>query len=271
MRFFAQFYLSRCDHIFARGEVTKEYLSELKLRKDQVSLAADIAFSYHSSYCLSGENELALAQLGQLIDQKIARGERIVCISPSVLVTKKMRSNQYSYGDLLIEILKRSDYRNETYVITPNASREGSHKTRNNDLVVIKELRDRAELDLPSRINRKIIWVDYDLNTKGVENIIERANIVIASRFHTMVAALRNSKPTLIIGWGHKYKEVMKRFGQDEFVFDYSMSLDDIVSKISVLQEREKIIADQISNAFIDERNSSLTQFEYISGKFLGY
>jgi colanic acid/amylovoran biosynthesis protein len=269
LRIVAKYFLSRCAHIFARGEKTMEYLEDLGLEQDRISLAADIAFVYLPEYCLSQENDFAVEQLCTLLDLKIAENQKIICISPSVLVSEKMRSNQVSYADLMIDIIKKGDYQNETYVFVPNATREGSKKTRNNDLQVIKELRDRAEVELPARIYNKMIWADYDLSTRGVDKIIQRANIVIASRFHTMVAALRSFKPTIIVGWSHKYKEVMKRFGQDEFVFDYKLDSDDSIKKLTELLDRENSIISQIEHSYKLEASASKVQFDYIAGKFL--
>lgn len=269
LRVIARVFLSRCDHIFARGEKTLAYLEDLGLEADKLSFAADIAFSYQPEFCISKENDTAMKQLCDLLDQKIAEGQKIICISPSELVSRKMDSSQISYADLVIDLIKKGDHDGETYLLVPNASREGSKKHRNNDLHVIMELRNRAEIDLPERIYRKIIWVDYDLNTAGVDQIINRAHIVIASRFHAMVAALRSLKPTLIVGWGHKYKEVMKRFGLEEFVFDYQITTGAMLEKLSILMEREDSISRQIANAYKSERNASDIQFDYIAGKFL--
>lgn len=269
LRVIARLFLSRCDHIFARGEKTLEYLEGLGLVKDRITLAADIAFAYQPEYCISRENETAVLQLCDLLGQKSAEGQKLICISPSELVSRKMSSGQQSYCELVIDVIMKGDHDSLTYIIAPNASREGSKKHRNNDLHVIEELRNRAELDLPARIYRKIIWVDYDINTAGVDRIINQANIVIASRFHAMVAALRSLKPTLIVGWGHKYKEVMKRFGQDGFVFDYQITSDAILEKLTILLEKEESISRQIATAYLLEKQNSDLQFEYISGKFL--
>ena len=269
LRVVARYFLSRCDHIFARGEKTLEYLSDLGIDDQGVTLAPDIAFCFQPAYCLTQENELAVDQLCAKLDQEIDRGQKIICISPSVLVSEKMRANQDSYNDLVLEIIKKSDYKNETYLFVPNATREGSTKTRNNDLHVIKGLRDQAELELPARVYKKMVWVDYDLSSSGVERLIQRANIVIASRFHTMVAALRSLKPTLIIGWGHKYKEVMKRFNQDEFVFDYKLDSSEIKEKITALLEREGSVASNIAIAYEIEKRASLVQFDHIVGKLI--
>lgn len=267
LRAAASYFLSRCEHIFARGEKTLEHLKDLGLDEERVTLAPDIAFCYQPADCLTRENELAVEQLKTDLDQEIAKGQKIICISPSVLVSGKMRSSGQSYPELILEIIKKSDYKNETYLFLPNATREGSTKDRNNDLRVIKGLRDQAELELPARIYHKIIWIDFDLNSRGVQELIQRANLVIASRFHTMVAALRNLKPTLIIGWGHKYKEVMKRFGQERFVFDYQLDADDVLSRLTDLLAREETVVAQIKDAFLQEEAASQIQFDYIAGR----
>ena len=36
-----------------------------------------------------------------------------------------------------------------------------------------------------------------------------------------MVSALRSSVPLLVIGWGHKYREVMEMFGLEPWVLDW--------------------------------------------------
>lgn len=269
LRAIARIFLSRCDHIFARGEKTLGYIEDLGLGKEQVTLAADIAFSYRPSYCISKENIKAAEQLCDTLDQKIAEGQKIICISPSELVAKKMQSYQPGFCELILDTIKKNKCDDLAYVLVPNATREGSKKRRNNDIQVIRELRNRAEIDLPSSLYGKIIWVDYDINTEGVDQIINRANIVIASRFHAMVAALRSFKPTLIVGWGHKYKEVMKRFEQDEFVFDYQISPSAVLEKLMILLENEELIRQQIKNAYPAERRISEIQFEYIAEKFL--
>ena len=174
LRVVAKYFLSRCEHIFARGEKTLEYLRDLGIADDRVTLAPDIAFCFQPAYCLTQENELAVKQLCSKLDKLIDQRQKILCISPSVLVSNKMRSNQDSYNALMLEIIKKSDYKNQIYLFVPNATREGSSKTRNNDLQVIKGLRDQAELELPARIYKQMVWVEYDLSSSGVERLIQR-------------------------------------------------------------------------------------------------
>ena len=41
---------------------------------------------------------------------------------------------------------------------------------------------------------------------------------MIASRYHSCVAALSAGVPTLIIGWHHKYDELMKWYDQSQWI-----------------------------------------------------
>ena len=267
IRIASKVFLSRCDHFFARGEKTLYYLKELGLDEDRITLAADIAFGYQSSFCLSQENTIAVKHLSQVLVSTAAAGDKIIGISPSILVSSKMKASKNDYINHILDMIKKSDYQNQTFVIFPNASREGSKKTKNNDLVVIRDARDRAELELPERIYRKILWVNYDLNTAGVETIIRHTNLVLASRFHSMVASLRLAKPTIVIGWGHKYREVMQRFSQEEYVFDYRMETVSLVDKIKELLENESVISGQIQAALRVEEAVSDVQFNYVAEK----
>ncbi|UCE94363.1 MAG: polysaccharide pyruvyl transferase family protein [Flavobacteriaceae bacterium] len=267
IRWASQVFLSRCDYFFARGEKTLEHLTGLNLDMRKVSLASDIAFSYKPSFCLSRENQKSVEQLCEILRDKAGKGEKIIGISPSILVSDKMRSADSDYSSIVIDMLKKSDYQNQTYVIFPNAAREGSKKTKNNDLHVIQALRDIAELELPYSIYNKIYWVNYDLDSSGVEAVINHTNLVISSRFHAMVASLRLAKPTLVIGWGHKYKEVMKQFGLQDFVFDYRMDRNELPEKINFLHQNVDEIIQKIQIALRHEIKISQQQFDYVSKK----
>jgi polysaccharide pyruvyl transferase WcaK-like protein len=263
----SKIFLSRCDHFFARGEKTLTYLDELGLDENKTTMAADIAFGYQPGYCLSSENNTAVTQLCQVLEDKAAAGEKVIGISPSILVSEKMKASHSNYIDLVIEMIKQSNYQNQTFVVFPNAAREGSKKSKNNDLLVVREARDRAELELPGRIYKKILWVNYDLNSAGVEAVIQHTNLVLSSRFHAMVASLRLAKPTLVIGWGHKYQEVMQRFGQENFVYDYRMASNSLAEQIKNLLESEAEVTRQINSALEVEKALSMRQFDYVAEK----
>jgi polysaccharide pyruvyl transferase WcaK-like protein len=78
-----------------------------------------------------------------------------------------------------------------------------------------------------------------------------------------MVASLASAVPVMVIGWSHKYLEVMERFGQQDMVLDYKKGgiepiIDLVVRLISERPERCARIAEaspavrQLSNRQID-------------------
>jgi len=264
IRLFSKLFLSRCNHFFARGEKTLAFLKELGIDTKKINLAADIAFCYEPRYCLSTENSTAINQLCDSLDKLIISGKKVVVISPSILVLEKMKTRQPNYVQLLVDFIKQIDSNDIVFIVFPNASREGSKKKRNNDIRAIELLRDAAEIQLPSPLYKRIKWVAFDVNTRGIEEIIKRADILLASRFHAMVFGLRLGIPTMVLGWGHKYLEVMKKFGQEGYVTDFESPNANLAKNLLEVLEKKKLIEAEIGQALVAEKASSNQQFDYL-------
>ena len=175
-----------------------------------------------------------------------------------------MKSRQPNYVQLLVDFIKQIDSNDITFIVFPNASREGSKKNRNNDIRAIELLRDAAEIQLPSPLYKRIKWVSFDVNTRGIEEIIKRADILLASRFHAMVFGLRLGIPTMVLGWGHKYLEVMKKFGQGGYVTDIESPNVNLAKNLHDVLEKKKLIEAEIGQALVAEKTSSNQQFDYL-------
>lgn len=55
------------------------------------------------------------------------------------------------------------------------------------------------------------------LSAMQIKGLISQATVVVASRYHTVIAALSLGKPTITVGWHHKYKGVLGLFGLGEW------------------------------------------------------
>ena len=78
-----------------------------------------------------------------------------------------------------------------------------------------------------------------------------------------MVGALSIGVPVAVVGWSHKYLEVMKQFNLEEFVFDYSAhdpeALRAVVEKlVSERDVRAASIVEQLPKV----QTASRSQFE---------
>ncbi len=60
--------------------------------------------------------------------------------------------------------------------------------------------------------------------------------MLIASRFHSLVFALSEGVPVLALGWSHKYQELLRPFGLENFVVDHNqLEIDGIISLVEDL------------------------------------
>jgi len=242
-RLLAKIFLSRCRHFFARGEKTAEFLLELGLPDEQYDLTADIAFLYQPEFSLSAENETLVQDVLERMDFARKKGKKIVVFSPSILVLNESRSRGLDYIDRFLSVMRDLGGENFHFVFMPNATRQGSDKPHNNDLLVLEEFRNSAEGGaLPEEYLTSVSWIDFDINTSSVRKIVSRADALVCSRYHAMISGLAEGIPTVVVGWGHKYRETMEYFDMTEYSINFAeheIDLSDLVR--SVLENRENL------------------------------
>jgi len=261
-RILARHFLPKCDRIFARGEITAEHLRTLNLNRDKYDRAADIAFLYQPENSLSEENEDKLAELAAKLDERRQAGIGMVSIIPSSLVFDRTAGEAGDYAAKLLAIIAAACREDNQVVVLPNASRAGSGKVMNNDLIVIDALRDRAARDLPRELLEKLHWVDLDINARGIRTLVGKTDVLVTSRFHGMVAGLSLCVPTMVIGWSHKYRETLADFGMDGYAINYEAGLDQTLSLFRGFWQDREQIKSQLEKNIAKVRASASVQFE---------
>ena len=221
-RIAARWTLGRCAKVFSRGEKTSEHLRTLGLPADKWNAASDIAFAYSAEYSLTRENDELVQQLDAQLERLRADGRRVVSIVPSSLLYKKCDQYVAKLAGLIRELL-RADLH---VVLLPNATRAGVEKARNNDLVVIEQIVGM----LGEGERQHVTAVTFDVNTASIRQLLRHSELVVTSRFHGMVAALHATIPVVVIGWSHKYSEVLAQFGCDELGLDQAATADEIAA-----------------------------------------
>lgn len=118
--------------------------------------------------------------------------------------------------------------------------------------------------ELPHELLDRVTWIDYDINTRGVRDLIAQTDLLITSRFHAMIAGLSLCVPTMVIGWSHKYRETLQDFQMAEFAIDYqheSVQITRLFLKaLTNLEEMKVMLQSHLSNV----KQSSLIQFNYL-------
>jgi len=263
----AALFLPRCGKVFARGEITLKYLTDFFGQKEFIDSASDSAFQHQKGFSITTENSDYVKKLVEKIQMRCDSGQNVIGICPSSVVYKKTRKQNIDYITNISDIIK--DLLNDdktSILIFPNATRkETGTKLRNNDLVVINLLKEK----LSEISNDRIIYVEEDINTDSIKSLIELCDITVVSRFHAMIASLTLEVPPLVLGWSHKYLEVMKQFELDEFVLDYLDIKTDTAGRIKDALKKRDSLSRGIAKILPDVKKESYKQFEFVFKELL--
>ncbi len=261
-RTLARLFLSRCEHIFLRGESSARFITRLNLPPGKTSPAADIAFLYQPDYALSNENASRVSDMLATIQQEKDKGKKVILIAPSILVDRKLSKRNVDYGNLLISALAQLDSDHCFFIFLPNATREGSLKHHNNDILIIDQIHQRLRDSAHAgSLHKATGFIDYDINTHGIREIVCHADLLITSRYHAMISGLALSIPTIVIGWGHKYRETMAAFGQSKYVLNTTESDFNLAGLIANALNQSAQIRKDLQNHLPDIQRLAESQF----------
>ncbi len=221
-RLAARVVLPRVRVVWARGAQTHEHIRHSGIARIAVAVGDDIAFAHRVEYSLTDEpGALALSRILQALALRRQIGDvrAVVGICPSSVVAVQSRAQGGSYEPVLAGIVADLARDGVQVVLFPNATRaDDAVGERNNDLPVIRRVLSAVgPVEGPAPFA-----VDDDIDASAVKAVIAACDVVLVSRFHAMVGALSQAVPVVVLGWSHKYAEVMARFGQEQRVTDYT-------------------------------------------------
>jgi colanic acid/amylovoran biosynthesis protein len=261
----ARWVTRRSLHTFARGRLTAEFMRGLGVPSGSWSVAPDVAFAYLPEFSLTTENAERVAELRSSLMELRATSTAIVALVPSSLVNQKMNSEGGDYVGLLRTLVRALQQRGLHVLVMPNATRASSDAPRNNDLTVIRELRDRIMADSDGINTADVSYVDFDLNTASIRSLAEQCTLLITSRFHAMVAALALGVPPLVMGWSHKYEEVLEMFGCEADAVDFSEAEEKLPGMVERLLSDHEETRERILKALPEVTTSAVAQFDQLN------
>jgi len=223
-RLFAKLYLNNRELIFARNEATREYLHELGL-SSPIYLCPDTAFLL----------EPATSEKSEALLQEKRKGKAIIGIVVSHMISRRER-DKGKYASLMAKIAGYLTQKlNAVVILIPNEVFLG----RYDDLHVARRIYART------KAKDKVMMLTEGYPAEELKGIIGTCDLLIGARYHSIVAALSMSIPTLAVSWHHKYDAVMMLVGQEKYVCDVeSLSFDKLRGMIDSLWEnREEIRA----------------------------
>ena len=248
-RLMAKAFLPRMRHIITRGRITHGHVESLGL--ENFEAGADLAFTLDHT-----------AAHG-VPDISIPRGEgALVGLSPSVVMQKKIDA---AGRDYIAEMAAFADYlaqKGHRVFLIPHSVRTGTDKTHNNDLPLCKAVYDR----MAQTTRAATAFLDYEVDARTLRQLIAKCDVFVTSRFHAMVSGLATATPTLVIGWSHKYEEVLEMFGAQRWALAHAdYSPEGLQTRFEELLSEREGVAKTLAEALPTVKATAAVQLDRIT------
>lgn len=253
-RFLAKWILPKMKLICARGEGTLENLRSIGVERN-VKLCADGAFTM-------ADDPRCNAMVDEVCEQdEFYRDlERLVGLSISSVVEKKCTKLGIDYKGIMIDFIEKLNQSGYKVLIIANGARIHSQKPRNNDLMICDAVyEDVKHKDM-------VRWYHREIEAEEIRAYIGKCRFLVASRFHAMIGALEQKVPVLLVGWSHKYQEVLDFFKLGQYAIDFSnLTADSLEQEFHKFVECEDEIRRNIEENYDAVMESSRKNIVYAS------
>jgi polysaccharide pyruvyl transferase WcaK-like protein len=238
--------------LYARDGESFSYLRELaEENKNKIKLAPDIAFKFTGANKETGTS--LLKKMG------IETGScPLVGLTPNLRLYKRMAAEGIDnpYIQLMIKIGQycMKEWK-AAIVLIPHEVALG-HSPQKDDRYLCGLIYDGISSQGRS------VNMNENLSADAIKAVIANLDLLIGSRFHSLVFALGSKVPAVALGWAHKYGELMRCAGLENFSLDLK-NLDErtvlnLLEKAwtarkeskELLSERIPQIADQVDAVF---------------------
>lgn len=252
----ARLMLPRMAAIVARGAVTRSHLDGLGLTN--VVDGADLAFTLEVT---AAEDAAADGVAGRFFDEG-----GVVGFAPSVVLRKGADAAGQDYvGEVVDQIDHVTGTLGRKVLLVAHSARGRTDKTHNNDLPLCREI--YARLGHKDRV----LFPDREVPSQVLRGLIGRCEVFVASRFHAMVSALATGVPVLVVGWSHKYREVLDMFGLAEWAVPHEeLTAEGFRSKLGELLARREELASAIASSLLAVDERALEQIDLVRGVAAG-
>lgn len=202
--------INNVDLIFARDDISYQYLSELSTAIDHVKIAPDFT-------------NLVKGVAPDYIKNLVGRP----CIIPNYRMIDKTASTvstaYLSFLALSIEHLLAKGFKPFILIHERNDSELG--------------------VQLQAQISQPIPVVKEN-NPLFLKGILGQSYLVIGSRFHGLISALSQGVPCLGAGWSHKYKMLFKSYGCSDLLVDIEDHVQQNLDRLNLIIQptRSKVI-----------------------------
>ena len=215
--------------VLVRDAESRQHVAKLLDKPvDQVYQFPDIAFLFRDAGKEIGQRHLA--ELGLR-----SSGYPIVCVAPNMRIYERAQGfgSQNVYINLLVRICRDFLSRGTNILLIPHEINPG--RTALDDRMLCQLIL------LSIGKSERIAAISSAMSAEDISSMIACCELIIGSRFHAIVAALRSRIPAVAIGWSHKYDELMQDVSLGHFVLDHNnLAIEKICEVIRMAWEHRE-------------------------------
>ena len=243
--------LPRVKTICARGLITESHLKGLQL--GNTILSTDGAF-------VLPDDRDTVQKMALVFSSDPFYKEKIAGVSISSVVYGYCIKEGIDYVAIMSRMIDHlAAAKGYNILIIAHSARENKESLKNNDLVICRKVYNSVEC------KEKCRYPDMEMSPREIREYIGRCDMLIASRFHAMISALYKNVPVFLIGWGHKYKEVLDMFGHGGYAVDYrSLNLDLLKNKFELFEKDINSLRWKISENIEEVKKSAMKNIDVI-------
>ncbi|MGZ0710520.1 polysaccharide pyruvyl transferase family protein (plasmid) [Coraliomargarita sp. W4R53] len=250
-RFAAKTFLPKVRTLVTRGRLTHEFAEGLGLQN--LYAGADYAFSLEMD---GNERD----EIARHFDMSFFDGGDVVGVCPSVVLQKKVDARGGDYTAQMVGFIEHLQAQGKRVALVPHSVRTGTDKTHNNDLPLCRDIYQRLS------VSNNVLFVDRELTSQQLRYLIGQCGLFVASRFHAMVSSLAMAVPTLVIGWSHKYKEVLEMFELEEWAFGHDqLSPSHLQERFAALEAQKNQVQAKLDAHLPQVKARSVAQADLIA------
>ena len=204
-------FLQRAALVYARDEQSHAHLDTLlRGSSTQIQRAPDIAFRFQSGEPQVGAEVLRAAGL------PVGR-QPFIGVVPNMRVYERSPGSglDNGYVKCLLDLVRHGVRElGAVVVLVPHEIKYGD-RAAPDDRYLCRLLRDGCAGD-----GLVTALVD-EYSAAAIKSVIGHLSLLIGSRYHAIVAALSLGIPAVVMGWSHKYAELMRSVGLERYLLDY--------------------------------------------------
>lgn len=177
--------------------------------------------------CGVGKKNICSPDVANLMRyERIKLGDKpVVGISTSHQIVRQWKSAEDYVSCVAALCLHINQSLNADVVLIPN---ETNPADLYNDIDVSEDIIDKLTL-----LGGRAELLDVsNMTSSSVKNHIASCEVMVASRYHSCVAALSAGVPLLVLGWHYKYEELLHWYGQDAWLLSEANCNTDLLIKM---------------------------------------